>query len=184
MECNLKLLLHYSEVYFMKTTTAWLLAALGFIAFGCATYQAPIKKNIESTKKISLSFDDAWKHLVSYATKNGMNIKTIDKASGLIAFERAYDGSFTEQYMDCGSGDPIHLHIYSPVTLNITANKTAEKETEVSVNLFGKVNVGNVAEYACFSNGQFEKELFCDIEGHPCPAPVATPTPKKPATQY
>lgn len=166
-----------------------LLTLLGLVLFSaCATYQPPAKPKIDNSKTFSLSYDDTWKKIVSYATKNGMNIKTIDKSSGLIAFEKSYDDAASTMYLSCGNVQelsPLAQPVYSPITLNITVVKNSEVSTDVNVNLFGRISFPSaLKEYQCYSNGSFEKELFCEIDGHPCQAPIPTPTPKQGAKQF
>lgn len=149
----------------------YLILAL-LVLSGCATYAPPVKKEIESTRTYQKSFDDTWASLITFISSNGMNIKTMDKASGLISFEKANDLGATTTFFDCGNvGTGLsmtNIPLYSPVTSNILVKSEDKKKTTVTVNMFQSVKLQTsgyvTAEKECFSNGAFEKKVLDSIK--------------------
>lgn len=160
----------------------WIIAlsVMGLVS-GCAMYKPAEKKEITSEKVIMMPFDLAWSRIVAYTTKNGMNVKVIDKNSGLITFEKSYDLDFSTRYLDCGKFSEMAAQSYSPLTLNFSLQRSGDKNTLVRVNLFQDAILGNPPFIkkagTCYSLGTFEREIFCEIDGKPCPTPIAVPTP-------
>lgn len=146
----------------------YLLVVLMLVS-GCATYAPPVKKEIESTRTYQKSFDDTWASLISFISSNGMNIKTMDKASGLISFEKANDSGASQAFFDCGTvGSVVNIPVYSSVTSNILVKSEDKKKTTVTVNMFQSVKLQTsgyvTAEKECFSNGAFEKKVLDSIK--------------------
>jgi len=164
-----------------------LLIAL-LLATGCATYLPATEKKVENERTLAIPFDDAWGAVVSYVSSKGMNVKTIDKASGLITFERAYDPSFASSYLDCGrmklasesskdepgKSDPKTIPVSSGnVSLSFYFKKRSAKETTLRINLLGNINrtggmylsgVPTPGEVnPCYSKGIYEQEAFAAI---------------------
>lgn len=165
-----------------------LVLIIPILLLACSMYKAGEKKDIASEKNFDLPFETVWSRVVSYTTKNGMNVKVIDKSSGLITFEKAYDPYFTQSYLDCGTFTAGAAAGTSPLTLNFSIQKASDKNTSLRINLFQDALLGNGA-YAskvgtCYSKGIFERVIFCEIAGTPCPEIVPTPTPKPTAKQY
>lgn len=156
----------------------------------CASYQPAKEKKVENEKTFAVPFEKAWTKTIAFVSSNGMNVKTIDKSSGLISFERAYDTDFNSKYMDCGSmvsmskstkekeedakkgvkGSENLKVSDGTVSMNFFMEKISDKETKLKINTFGKVIMlggsglyGVKApdqSYPCYSNGEFEKEVF------------------------
>ena len=160
----------------------------------CATsYKPAVQKKIENERVFNVSFDKAWAKMVDFVSSNGMNIKTIDKASGLMTFERAYDHEFNDNNLDCGSrSSPNSAPITNSkdekksgkssdlneagglITLNFFVEKMNNKETKVKINLFGRISLHGglingmehtgIKDFPCFSNGHFEEQVFAAIQ--------------------
>lgn len=166
-----------------------LLIGLLAVLSGCSTYKPAAFKDVENEKLFNVSYETAWSRIVSYASSNGMNIKTIDKSSGLIAFERAGDSNFSNLHLNCGSGSTgLVVGAYAPVTLNMFVQKSSESQTKVKVNLFGHISFSGMynthVTHPCYSRGSFENEIFCAVEGKTCPTPLPTATPSPTPPKY
>jgi hypothetical protein len=126
----------------------------------CATYKPAVETKVDNEKVINASYDKVWTKIISFVSSNGMNVKTIDKASGLVSFERAYDPSFAGKYMDCGrmvsaseatKGGPNDSKakeekksgemqvVGGLMSMNFFVQKVSDKSTSVRINVFGKV---------------------------------------------
>ncbi len=164
-----------------------------YLLTSCAsTYKPATEKKVENEKVFAATFDKVWSKTVAFVSSNGMNVKTIDKASGLISFERAYDSSFNSKYMDCGQMvspnkstkqreedtkngiKDTSAFIDGTTSMNFFIEKASEKETKVKINIFGKamlpaptglygVPVGSPTSHPCYSNGAFEQEVFAHL---------------------
>jgi hypothetical protein len=148
------------------------------LLLGCSTYKVAKETKIDNEKTFEMSYESIWPKIISYVSSNGMNVKTIDKASGLITFEKAYAPA-SLKYLDCGSMVSPNSKTESgldtdkisggTVSMNFFVEKISEKSTRVRINIFGKIIFAGVAtlygyipgrEERCYSTGVFEKEVF------------------------
>lgn len=65
---------------------------------GCANIPPPVIK-IENKVTINKSFDATWEKIIGYFAENNIDIRTIEKSSGILAAERE---TFSDSYADCG----------------------------------------------------------------------------------
>lgn len=75
------------------------LSLLGAVA-ACAT--PPQMHDVERSRTYNADFETTWRHAVQYFSSNGIQIKTIEKASGIIYAEQALVGNDLGTYADCG----------------------------------------------------------------------------------
>src|SRR3990172_3574058 len=79
-----------------------LLGIIMIFVAGCVStkYLPPVQSNIQNEKIYNVSYDKLWAASVKIFADRVWDIKTIEKASGIIVGESTYDFGLT---MDCGS---------------------------------------------------------------------------------
>ncbi len=137
-----------------------LFAIIACIALGsCAT--PPKQSSFSNKQTFSLTKDQAWEKIIDYFTSNNIQIKTIEKDSGVIYAER----SLSEKSMsNCGE-DPLSVELSRPATLNVFVRSFASG-TEVTVNAeFKVVRTFNNQTWtnACYSTGVLERDILTKI---------------------
>lgn len=143
----------------MKIKAVCAITALSFILAGCAT--PPKQVSFKNSETYNLSKDQAWERLLSFFTSNHVQIKTIEKDSGVIYAERsAIDASMA----DCGEA-PLMAEIGRTGTLNVFV-RPKDGQTEVTVNSEFKVIRmfdNQTFTVACFSTGVLETAILASI---------------------
>lgn len=136
----------------------------------CAT--APKKADFINNQTYNLSYDKVWESVVSFFATNGLDLKTIDKNSGLLVAEKSWQDN---SYSDCGSAGMIGVRVPGSLSkFNVLIEKISPKSTKVTVNQFAKslTKVTSVNPYFgssdvvgdCFSTGKLEKMIFESIK--------------------
>jgi len=128
---------------------------------GCAT--PPKATNFEKSKTYSISKDMIWEKLISFFTSNNIQIKTIEKDSGVIYAERA---NADQSFADCGQPG-LAAEMARPATLNVFVRTTGDK-TEVTVNTqFTSIRIfdGRTMTAPCHSTGLLERQLLSSLDG-------------------
>lgn len=141
-----------------KTNIAALAACL--LAVSCAT--PPTQRSIENSRTFAVSKDQAWEALLSYFTSNNIQIKTIEKDSGVIYAERALSDA---SMADCGAV-PLAQEMSRPASLNVFVRETGDG-VQVTVNAQFEVTRmfdGTTWTDACFSTGLLERQLLTAVE--------------------
>jgi len=134
-----------------------LLAA--FIA-SCAT--PPKQTSFDNSQTYDLSKDRVWESLLSFFTSNNIQIKTIEKDSGVIYAERS---SVDRSMADCGEV-PLAAEIARSGTLNVFVRPVGAR-TQVTVNSEFKVirMFDNQTFTApCNSTGLLERSILESIK--------------------
>src|SRR3972149_2690182 len=93
----------------------------------CAT--APATYNYEKSKSYSRTYDQIWEDVIGFFASRNIQIKTIEKDSGVIYAET---NRFDEKLADCG-----HPGIASVVTRTVSLNvfvMRSERDPKVNVN--------------------------------------------------
>lgn len=138
------------------------LLALVLLAAGCAT--PPNIYTFDRTSTYPISKDEAWERLITYFTTNNIQIKTIEKDSGVIYAERALvDATIA----DCGQGG-LAIDVARAGGLNVFVRSISPRETQVSVNSDYKITRmfdGQVMVTPCNSTGLLEGEILRSIGG-------------------
>lgn len=134
-----------------------LYAAAAILVAGCAS--APATYNFDNSAMIAKSYDDTWSSISRFFTSNNIQIKTIEKDSGLIYAERSTQRPSTPGKIgdigDCGSPG-MDISQVNTVQLNVFAQEAGPQQTEVTVNT-------TMTETRCF--GQTCHTVTCNSTG-------------------
>lgn len=146
------------------TAVAATLAALS----GCAT--APMQHDIEKTHAFAEPKDVIWERAVNFFAERNLSIKTIEKASGIIAADRTITAPTTgiEGFADCGKA-PLMIPTSQTIDLNLFVRTLPNGNTTVTVNAqftetrrFGQYPPVTVS---CTSTGKIEQAILGSL-GH------------------
>lgn len=155
---------------------------------GCATPAlTPLKSNYEKPYMVEINrpFDDVWSDVVDVLATKGLNIKTLDKSSGIVISEKvSFVGSITVEDANGIPKDPKAYVVTSwnrnelnmiitPNqafgTWNVRVKKLSDSVTVVSANIVGleavlsQTSLANTPILATFeakSTGVFEKSFL------------------------
>jgi hypothetical protein len=145
----------------MKIRIAAAASAMAIVA-SCAT--PPKTYTFDKTRTYPISKDEAWERLLGYFTTNNIQIKTIEKDSGVIYAERALvDASIA----DCGDGG-LTVDVSRSGGLNVFVRAISPNETQVSVNSDYKITRTfdtQVIVTPCNSTGLIEGQILRSIQG-------------------
>jgi hypothetical protein len=134
---------------------ALLCASLG----GCAT--PPQQHSFDKSQTYPSNFDATWMHLVQYFTSNNIQVKTIEKASGVLYAEK----SFVDyaNFADCGKPG-IALVLGTVATLNVfVVSQQGTSTSTVTVNTtFVQTRQfdTNIWTVPCVSTGELEQQIM------------------------
>ncbi len=144
------------------------LSILIFIS-GCATYKPATKPAAFENKQVfDKDYETVWSKTVKFFASKNIPIKTIEKASGLIAtdtmmFETVRDKNYfsCDKFMSVG----IEVPYQGKASFNVFLEKVSPQKTSVTVNLTANYIVpasqySAGVERGCFSAGNYEKELL------------------------
>lgn len=136
---------------------------------GCAS--APKSHEFVCERTIASDFDRTWQAVISYAAERNLQIKTLEKASGLIAFER---GIVNEADADCGTsgfGKTIerreaNVNVFvRPMDGGVSVRVNVSPSVLISSPQFGGgIGAKNLAWQECFSTGGIEGRFLDAIE--------------------
>lgn len=139
----------------MRTFFAFLLFAS--IA-GCAT--PPSGHRIENSRSYSISRDAIWSNLMKFFSENSIQIKTLEKDSGIVYAEVM---SVTPGLsVDCG-GAGIWTITGTSALVNVLIGKTHAGEIAATVNIVGSQQRQLGARYRtvrCVSTGHIERGIL------------------------
>jgi hypothetical protein len=127
---------------------------------GCAT--EPQRTQFNNSAVIAKKKDVVWESLLDYFTRNNIQIKTIEKDSGVIYAERA---SFDPGMADCGEA-PIALEMVRSASFNVFV-RPQQGGTQVSVNTtFAIVRSFDNQSWKteCFSTGTLERAILSSLD--------------------
>ena len=131
----------------------------------------PETHQFDSQRTYSQSKDAIWSALMNFFTENNVQIKTIEKDSGILYAEQEYLGrghtETAEAIADCGKRP---MSTQGPVSLSLNVFVREQKEgTAVTINtsISKRWSFGNVISTApCNSKGMIEGMLFDYIDTH------------------
>lgn len=137
--------------------------------FLCSCATAPVQHRVESQRNFDAPPEKVWAGLMDYFTSNNIQIKTIEKDSGVIYAEQLYIGQDTavDHIADCGK---YTLEI--PEQTNVSFNVFVREEKPVTVNVnasFSRVwRFGNYppTKRSCTSKGTLEKYVLNHIHAY------------------
>lgn len=124
---------------------------------GCAT--APVPTDFDNTRVYSKSKDEVWTSLVAFFATNNIQIKTIEKDSGVIYAERS---SFDKVMADCGL-DYLYVDVTNVASFNVLviprgAQTSVTVTSEFKAGRLGPYNATKVTQ--CLSTGYLEQQIL------------------------
>lgn len=135
---------------------------------GC--YSPPRAHEFEAERVYALQKDAVWSNLMDWLTSHRVQIKTVEKDSGIIYAERAYTGSVPVfSYADCGMAGEQAISPQS-AQFNIYVREVGPRSTRVSVNAtYSAVFVNPVnntsQNITCTSRGDLETDILNAADG-------------------
>ena len=153
--------------------------AVAFIICSCGgTYEAAWTYHFDKSKTIPLSYDKVWQNTIDWFAINNTPIKTLDKASGIIASDYNLRIGSENDYCDCGKITRGLFLNYSlrdyTGNINVLARKVSDDSTKITISSFFKANrilydsnerkqvFSDVVN--CNSTGRIEREFFQAIQ--------------------
>lgn len=136
---------------------------------GCAT--APVEHEVQNSQTLDESKDVVWERAVAFFAANNLSIKTIEKASGIIAVDRQVSGAggSLAPYADCGTA-PLMRTLSQTVDLNLFVRPLGEQKTSVVVNtrftetrILGE-NMMTLRTITCVSTGKIEGDILAALQ--------------------
>ena len=138
-------------------------AVLGPLLSGCV--MPPAQHAITNTQTYNEDFDTTWNHLIQYFTTHNIQIKTIEKASGVLYAERAFVvAADFASFADCGSPGLFTI-LGTSASLNVFVVKSGNA-TMVTVNTAYKQNLQfdrNLRSVDCTSTGGLEAQILAAL---------------------
>lgn len=152
------------------------LLILGVILLAsCKSYVPPQNYNFSNEQEFNQTYDEVWTKIISLFSEYGVPIKTIDKASGLIATDYNLGAESLSSIMDCGTpAEDLNIYKFENQTanFNIQVVRLSDQKTKVKVKTFFKslyvryssqngrwVRTGS-QWLNCNSTGAFENSIF------------------------
>lgn len=139
------------------------------ILYSCAPYQPPKAYTFDKSRAYAKDFDAVWASVVKWFATQGTPIKTMEKASGLIATEYNLRTSTDTSYCDCGTKDYTATIEQPKCNFNVLVERK-ESSVVVTVTTFFKTvkesynfsnpNLPLRTPIDCNSKGTLEKELL------------------------
>jgi hypothetical protein len=144
----------------------FLLSGCGYTNINLVKIDEPIVK----TKRFAVSFDNAWKELLKFISNSGGSIKTTDKDSGIISFEKFLNWQEVNKYTIIPHG----VALVSPsqvadIDFILTKEENNIIELKISAKIIGTGKTwGSITQYVydieLKSTGVLEKEYMEKIE--------------------
>ncbi|MBA4312670.1 MAG: hypothetical protein C0417_08570 [Chlorobiaceae bacterium] len=151
-----------------------IILSLILISCGHSYFPASVRE-IDNTKTFQMSYEQTWMKIIDWFALHNTPIKTIDKASGLIASD--YELGSTSKYCDCGRVNSdfflrLSIEEYSG-NINILVRKLSDDTTRVTISTFfsavKKIYDNMDHRYLrdekikCYSSGLLEQDIFHSI---------------------
>jgi hypothetical protein len=142
------------------TLRQWFVLSVTGIVSAC-TWQPPQTYPAPAPVSIPASFGRVWDAVVDHFAEHNVPIKTIERASGIIATDAmAVPLSLSTQYADCGSDALIGPYTADLASYSIRVQGDSSATTvRVTMSITSRGPAGT-----CSSKGQYEKELVADIQ--------------------
>jgi hypothetical protein len=169
------------------------LIVLSLIVFGCTPLQTiPLKGNYKPThqKEINKPLDQVWSSVMDVLATKGLEVKTIDRASGIVISEKtSFKGLVTTENSDGTPKVPDAFIVVEPKTSaggtilmpdkivgswNIRVKESGSGKTVVSITITGieaSTTIGGsvysapvIWEFEAKSTGGFERWFFAELE--------------------
>lgn len=140
---------------------------LGLLLSSCSSYKAAKTYTFDKTQVYSQDFEQVWGGIVAWFAENSIPIKTIEKASGLIATE--YGLGANDGFCDCGTSGTYQTVSDRTASFNVLVQPVdAGTRVTVTVSCSGKLTTTDlygskaptVSTIDCNSTGSIESQLF------------------------
>jgi hypothetical protein len=122
----------------------------------------PHEHAVDNSRVFSRDFEGTWTSVIQFFTTHNIQIKTIEKASGVIYAERSYAASSdAAPYADCGSAG-LWVVLSTSVQFNVFVIKDGVS-TKVTVNTTFKQQrqfQSTVMTVECTSTGGLEQQVL------------------------
>ncbi len=128
------------------------------VALGCVS--PPKTYDVQNSATVSDAYDVVWARLMQWFTSSQVQIKTIDRASGVIYAERASVAG--TDYADCGSPG-IAVTVSRPIAMNVFVQPVNGQQTRVTVNVtVTETRRFDTSVFAvdCNSTGRLERQIL------------------------
>ena len=152
----------------MKSLSWLALVVLSVTLPACATM--PVEHEVDRSRVYTENRDVVWERAVNFFAEKNLNIRTIDKSSGLIAADRQIKLPVTgfEGLADCGD-DPLKRRFLQTVDLNLFVRTLPNGSTSVTVNtrfteqrMLG-YNLLTLSTISCVSTGKLEQGVLAAL---------------------
>lgn len=134
------------------------LSLIVILILGCSSYKPPKTYNFQNWADYALPFDEVWSRVIRFFAESGVNIKTMDKASGFIVTENISFNGALGQFLDCGEpGKAVFAYakIENPIGyFNVYITKISEQATRVQIKTFYK------AIYSVYQYDDYRKTFY------------------------
>lgn len=132
------------------------------LTLGCAS--APKRYLFDNSATVKSEFDKSWEAVISYFATKNISIKTLEKASGIIAAEVQ---AFPKDWIDCGKAGFGATFLDPPSgAFNVFVREVSDGTCEIQVNAnftiekLDTMNNRSAGRVSCNSTGEFEAALL------------------------
>ena len=150
--------------------TKYLLTLLLLTMVACTTYVPAKKIEVVNVQVFDKSKDQVWEKVIEFFAKNNLSIKTLEKASGIIATDLKQIPQSLDSICWCGqSGGGVHVNYNTIKGVFNVFIKEHQQGTEVTVTSDFTSQISgydvvyrqmSVVDINCYSNGKLEKQIF------------------------
>lgn len=154
------------------------LIAVAVALSGCGSN--PGTYAVKNSGTYARPYDLVWEDVVEWFAKNNVQIKTIDKSSGVIYAERIWMNQFDDTVSDCGKPAFPFVAVSRRASFNVFVNHANATSPTVTVTAqFEETRAygANRIVAACVSKGVLENLVLRSISASSLPPSETTPTP-------
>ncbi len=135
---------------------------LAMATFAAASATAPKKHDIQTTAKVTATYDQTWTAVIDLFSERQWPIENMAKDSGLITTDWLRLGSEGDRYADCGNKAPLADDRETLVRFNVRV-KEEDGATSVAVNAALR-RIRSNGTIDCYSTGVVEEIIHSEIE--------------------
>jgi hypothetical protein len=141
----------------MRTALA---ACLALLALACAPTAPVSRPNFERTRQVALAPDDAWRRILEFLASEGILIRSVDRASGVLYAEQLMDRD--PSLADCGSGGSWRALPQTALSLNVFVRPNGSGSRVTVNSRFTQMYASGIdaRPVLCFSTGALEGRIF------------------------
>ena len=126
-----------------------------------ACVSAPAPHQFDQTAVIAMPKDEVWSNIMEYFTSSQIQIRTVERDSGIVYAESARTTAGT--VLDCGTYND--QPISGVATMNVFVNDVGPGQTSVTVNVAGNGGFrdawnGQFVAVECYSTGALERTIL------------------------